>query len=435
MLSTVANVDSNDNQSCKESQSKSVSNVEAPIKKRKKITYKWHTDKNQITSLIPEFEELRENSDDALETDPLKIFEEKFWTDEWIETLCEQSRIYAHQKSLPSTEVNSDNMRVFLAILILSGYNKVPNRRLYWSDSPDTQNTLVVNSMRRDTFDEIMRCFHCNDNMKMNNDRFYKVRPFFDHLYNANKSSEKKKYYSIDEVMVPYYGRHGDKQYIRGKPVRFGFKLWAITSSDGYLHHVEPYCGAHSKIVDRGFGVGGNVVLEMIEKTNLTAGQHVVFDNFFGSIALLEELASRKIAATCTLREDRLSGAPLKPRPVVQKMNRGTMEEVFTGCISVVKWKDNKVVSVGSNKLRTHPIEKAKKWNRVERRHTFVDLPHSIYIYNQHMGGVDVFDQQVAAYRCRIRSKKWWWSLFAWTINAQVVNGWKLCSKHKKSVY
>ena len=42
------------------------------------------------------------------------------------------------------------------------------------------------------------------------------------------------------------------------------------------------------------------------------------------------------------------------------------------------------------------------------------------------MERVDLFDQQVAAYRVRIDQKKCWWSLFAWSINAQVVNAWRL---------
>ena len=46
--------------------------------------------------------------------------------------------------------------------------------------------------------------------------------------------------------------------------------------------------------------------------------------------------------------------------------------------------------------------------------------------YNQAMGGVDLFDQSVAAYRIRIRSKKWWWSLLNWGIKAAAVNAWML---------
>ena len=49
------------------------------------------------------------------------------------------------------------------------------------------------------------------------------------------------------------------------------------------------------------------------------------------------------------------------------------------------------------------------------------------------MGGVDLLDQQIAAYRYRIRSKKLYWPIFAWSVNAQAVNGWILCKKHNKN--
>ena len=42
--------------------------------------------------------------------------------------------------------------------------------------------------------------------------------------------------------MIPYYGRHNDKQYIRGKLVRFGFKLCSACASNGTLLHIKPYC-------------------------------------------------------------------------------------------------------------------------------------------------------------------------------------------------
>ena len=56
------------------------------------------------------------------------------------------------------------------------------------------------------------------------------MRPIFDNL---NKSYQwflphDHKEYSIDETMIPYYGRHSAKQFIRGKPVRFGYKVTII---------------------------------------------------------------------------------------------------------------------------------------------------------------------------------------------------------------
>ena len=35
-------------------------------------------------------------------------------------------------------------------------------------------------------------------------------------------------HYSIDETMVPYFGRHSWEHFIQGKPVRFGFKVTII---------------------------------------------------------------------------------------------------------------------------------------------------------------------------------------------------------------
>ena len=42
------------------------------------------------------------------------------------------------------------------------------------------------------------------------------------------------------------------------------------------------------------------------------------------------------------------------------------------------------------------------------------------------MGGVDLFDQFVSRYRVRIRSKRWWWPFFAWSVNASMANAWNL---------
>ena len=71
-------------------------------------------------------------------------------------------------------------------------------------------------------------------------------------------------YLSINESMVPYYGRHGLKQHIHGKPIRFGFKIWCLCTTEGYLIQAEPYqdAGTNDKIED--LGMGGSVVSDLI---------------------------------------------------------------------------------------------------------------------------------------------------------------------------
>ena len=44
---------------------------------------------------------------------------------------------------------------------------------------------------------------------------------------------------SIDESMVPYFGRHGCKQYMRNKPVKFGYKFWVAATPLKYATHSE----------------------------------------------------------------------------------------------------------------------------------------------------------------------------------------------------
>ena len=39
---------------------------------------------------------------------------------------------------------------------------------------------------------------------------------------------------SIDESMMPYYGSHSSKMFIKGKSIRFGYKMWCLCESDGY---------------------------------------------------------------------------------------------------------------------------------------------------------------------------------------------------------
>ena len=69
-----------------------------------------------------------------------------------------------------------------------------------------------------------------------------------------------------------YYGKHDTKQFIRGKLVRFGFKLWYITSSKGYLLNDETYCGSETSLSDTGLSQGADVVLCLIGKCNVKAG-------------------------------------------------------------------------------------------------------------------------------------------------------------------
>ena len=60
-------------------------------------------------------------------------------------------------------------------------------------------------------------------------------------------------------------------------------------------------------------------------------------------------------------------------------------------------------------------------------------MPQMIHCYNRFMGGVDLIDQFIANYRIRIRSKKWWWLFFSWSVDACLINAWLMYKSVKKS--
>ena len=111
--------------------------------------------------------------------------------------------------------------------MLHTGYHKVPSRKMVWEQSGDCRNDFIVDNIRRDTLEAVMSNIHFRDNPDADDDKFYKVCPIFDIL---NKSAEwfvpvGGSNYSVDETMIPYYGKHSCKQVIKGKPVQFGYKV------------------------------------------------------------------------------------------------------------------------------------------------------------------------------------------------------------------
>ncbi|CAG5023598.1 unnamed protein product [Parnassius apollo] len=124
---------------------------------------------------------------------------------------------------------------------------------------------------------------------------------------------------SIDESMIPYYGRHGCKQHIHGKPIRFGFKAWTAATRLGYCLHADLYEG---KSEQRSTGLGEHVVTKMMEamKKEYPETQFSVFcDNFFTSPTLISNLQDKNIKVTGTVRQNRIDKCPLMDVKSVKK--------------------------------------------------------------------------------------------------------------------
>ena len=92
---------------------------------------------------------------------PSEVFE-LFLDDKAIKHLTAETVKYAFQFGNHNKE-----MQTFIGKLKLSGYNRVPRRRFYRSNEPNTRNKLVAQSMRRNCLDEIIKYFHAADNHQL----------------------------------------------------------------------------------------------------------------------------------------------------------------------------------------------------------------------------------------------------------------------------
>lgn len=370
---------------------------------------------------------------------------EQFIDNSFIDLLVEETKRYALFKNCTDPKITAEEIRCFIAILFVSGYNDLPSKRHYWDFNEDMKNVAVSQSMRRDRFLQICRFIHCVDNTKIDkNDKAWKIRPLMEKL--KEKCIENfipENDLSYDESMIKYYGKHSCKQFIRGKPIRFGYKMWCLNTKDGYLANFELYQGKSPKAnpsYEKYFGKAASPLLVLLdemppEKRNLRYNFYM--DNLFSGSALFSYLKFRGYSAIGTIRENRIPKlCPLTAKKDFTKKQRGYFEsavEANDGNL-YVRWLDNSVVTMISSTCGTQEVTQTKRFSQQLKRTIMVSRPKVVTKYNSFMGGTDQMDQNVNCYRIGVRAKKWYWPIFTWLLDTAMQNSWVLYNKTGRKI-
>ena len=122
--------------------------------------------------------------------------------------------------------------------------------------------------------------------------------------------------------MIPCFGKHSTKQYIKGKLIKLGYKVWCLNTNNGYLIHCNRYSGkgeCNPKLV-----FGGSVVTKLMWKLPSDFKCNLTFNNLFPSLSVLEMLAENRIGGTVTLRANHTSKCAIKDSKNIPKKSRGT---------------------------------------------------------------------------------------------------------------
>ena len=362
----------------------------------------------------------------------IEILLQYFFDDMW-NMLVDQTIVYATFKGETDFLVTKEEMKVFIGILIVSGIVPLSSRRMFWRNSSVTRNEAVYQAMRKRRFEKIMQFIHFSDNSSLDTtDKYAKVRPLVRHLTKKLEHFQPVKSLSHDEAMIEYYGKHGCKQCIRMKPIRFGYKVWCLNTDDGYLVTFDLYQGLTyegNELNEKVFGKCAATVLKNIDSLSedkRSLPYNIYFDNLFTSFQLLRELKDRKYGATGTIRANRCKHCPLKSVDVMNKQKRGTAEFATdkVNKIMICRRMDNAVVSVASTVHTNNASSKVKRYSQRQKKNVEVDCPKIVQEYNQHMGGTDRLNQNVNKYRIAIRGKKWYWCIFIWLLDVTEQNAW-----------
>nr|CAI5857883.1 unnamed protein product [Callosobruchus analis] len=168
--------------------------------------------------------------------------------------------------------------------------------------------------------------------------------------------------------MEPYYGRHHMKQFIKGKPIRFGFRFWCLCTFDGYLVKFDVYTGAGDKVEGK---LLGSSVTEKLCVDFLEQGSTIFLGNYFTSIPLLETLSANRLYCV---------------------ENRGSYHTIHDSIsnITLTRWHDSSQVTVISNvedKTLYQTKGSCKRWSKKDKSVIQVDQPSLVHLYNKGMGG------------------------------------------------
>lgn len=376
-------------------------------------------------------------------TIPEKVFDSaqyfsSLFGDEIIDMIVEQTNLYSVQCNGTSIDTNAKEIKTFLGMLIKMDVYNFPAYRDYWCQ--DSRLDDVAGHMGLKRFEKIRRYLHFTDNDVINpEDRYAKIRPLLDSVRNNILKIEPELDYSVDEAMIPYKGtRAGNlRQYIKSKPKKWGFKFFIRAGVSGIVYDFLPYAGSstfvnvHLQEEEQNLSKSAQFVTVLCKTIPLGLPSAIFFDNFFCSLELIEYLKSKKLESLGTIRSDRLRECKLKSEKILKKEGRGSyhFQTDRRSGLTIVRWVDNKVVTMASSFMGVQPLSTAKRFDKKQNGKVDVPIPAVVKNYNKHMGGVDLGDMLISLYRTPFKAKRYYLRIFAYILDLCICNAWLLARR------
>ena len=235
-------------------------------KVHQKMIYHWCKKEYESETLVFEGEQVPPPADGFVGT-PLQYFK-TFISDEMVQLVVDNTNLYSVQKNGKSITTTTKEMEQVFGMFFHMGIVCMPGTRVYWEN--ETQYGPVADIMSRNRFQSLLILIHFVDNLGVFDvtkkaDKLWKICSWLAMLWSTCLKITMEETNSIDEMMVSYKGTFsGIKQYMRGKPHPWGFKIWCRTGVSGMLYDFDVYQGGHAaKRKTNELGLAGDVVMNL----------------------------------------------------------------------------------------------------------------------------------------------------------------------------
>ena len=353
-------------------------------------------------------------------------------TNEYAELKKDEKKYMYRRFKLETLTVQE--MRRFLGILILLGINKVRNIRQVWNPRNAQVMSTLFRLMTRHRFEAIASFLHVvslDEEQELANDPLKKIKPLHNYIKRkCFKLYQPLREVSIDERMVKNKGRHRFGQYMKSKPIKWGFKYWVLADPTGYSVDFDLYLGSAESHSENGLAY--DVVQKLISP--LVYQRYFLFcDNFYSSPKLFCDLLQEEVYCTGTVsinrRELPSDVKGLKEAMGRRDITRGSgywVKEPYSE-VSYCCWKDSKPVLVMSTCYPGHSHSRRRVKESTGNSHTTdVPIPVSIQQYNRFMGGVDKSDQYLSYHNVNRKTDKYWKTPFFHLVDIALTNAFLL---------
>jgi hypothetical protein len=296
-------------------------------------------------------------------SNPLQYFELYFTVDVMSTIVREtnaQAAILASKPSGPKgfscmskwTDTDKDELKVYLALILLQGIVQKPGLEMFWSTRPLLDTPYIRQIMTGQRFFLLHQSLHFVNNSSMSSGlskaekSMYKIKAVFDFLidrfstvYVPNQNI------AVDESLMLFKGRLAMKQYIPMKRAQFGLKLHELCESQstvGYTWNALIHTGPSMILKESADGLkSSSIVLTLIHNL-LGQGYCVFVDNFYSSPVMYRQLHEQKTDAVGTVRMNRKH----MPSDLKKNITKGSTIARFSGKLMALKWFDKKEVTM-----------------------------------------------------------------------------------------